>query len=546
MERRLSKQALAQSTSPAPAAPARLRYSVYALCVFVLVNVSVLMDRQILSILAEDIKADLQLSDAQVGFIYSTALSVFFAIFSIPLGRCADIWTRKNMLSLCVAMWSAMIALTGAAQNFLSFTLFRAGVGVGEGGASPPTFSMISDLFPPRLRSTAMSVFTSGSPIGQGLGLFLGGYILQSWGTAFPDASAAPFGLKAWQAAFFAIALPGPFLALWLWSLREPVRGQAEALNPHQGADGAPANPLREVWNELMSVLPLLCLLRLMRLGGGRRALAANIAIGLVIALAAAVLIVLTGSVAQWASIGFGLYCVAGWSQTLALRDPPTFGMIFRCPTMMFVVLGVTCCVFIVFGVGAWIVPFMIRTFHVGPMEVGWMVGVLMAGGGFFGNLCGGVIADALERRTPRARLYVLLGSLSLTIPSIVLMLRARSASEAYIFIACFFVASAAWYGVAPSIVNSLVLPRMRGVASALFLIVLTLLGMALGPYAIGYISDGFAAQGLTSSESLRGGMFWSLTVGVLAAALLVAATANLERDETTRLERARRFGEPG
>jgi len=500
------------------------------------------MDRQILSILAEDIKADLRLTDAQVGFVYSTALSVFFAIFSIPLGRCADVLTRKNMLAVCVSAWSAMIFLTGTAGSALSFALFRAGVGVGEGGASPPAFSMISDYFPPRLRNSAMSVFTSGSPVGQGLGLFLGGFILDAWSTAYP-VGAAPFGLKAWQVAFFAIALPGPLLAVWLWSLREPVRGQSEGLASAPQLS-AQFSPWRQIWDELQSVLPLVCLLRIVRLGGGARAIAWNIAAGLTLAAASTVLVVLTGSTMQWAAIGIGLYCVAGWAQTLKIRDPAAFAMILKCPTLLFVDVGLACFVFVVFGVGAWIAPFMIRVHGVSPRDVGAMVGTLLAICGFLGNLAGGALADMLERRTPRARLYVLLGSLTLTVPSVVLMLYAQSAREAYLFIGLFFLASAAWYGVGPAMVNSLVMPRMRGISSAFYMLVITLLGMALGPYAIGYVSDIFTASGAQGGAALRQGMLWGLAISIPAAAALIGATATVARDQATRNARAQKLGE--
>lgn len=515
-------------------------YSIYALVIFAAVNAFILMDRQILTVLAEDIKADLRISDADLGFIFGTAISVFYAIFSIPLGRCADVWTRKNLLALCVTAWSMMIFLTGSARSFLSFALVRVGVGVGEAGAAPAGMSMLSDFFSPRLRSTAMSVSGSGVPLGAGLGVFLGGFILDAWNGVYPDAALAPFGLKGWQAAFFCIALPGPLLALCIYGLKEPVRGQSEGL-----AMAAHPHPLREVWAEVQAVLPVLSLFALRRLGGGGQAMRLNLLIGGAVMATAVLLIALTGSIAQWTALGLGVWCVACWAQTLALRDRATFAMIFKCPALLFSNIGLAGYVFVTAGVGTWIVPFLIRAHHVSASEVGAVMGLLTAIFGVSGAMLGGFLADLLDRHTPRARLYVALGSLMLTAPSVVLMLTAKSTVEAYIYISMFILTSSAWYGIGPSIANGLVMPRMRGVSSAFYLIVITLLGVAMGPYTIGFISDQFVASGMDSGESLRRGMLWALLSMLFTAAMLLIATVNLARDDGSRLERARTLGEP-
>jgi len=514
-------------------------YSIYVLLVLMLVNVFILMDRQVLTILAEDIKADLRISDADMGFIFGTSLSVFYAVFSIPLGRTADVWSRKNLMAICVASWSAMIILTGSARNFASFATFRAGVGVGEAGASPAAMSLISDYFPPKMRSTALAIFSCGVPLGQGLGLFMGGVILDAWYRAFPTASSAPLGLAGWQAAIISIALPGPFLAFWLFSLKEPKRGQSEGIemlaHPH---------PLRECWNELQAALPIFSLVLLRKMGVPARATWQNICIGLAIVLAVALLILATGDTAQWIALGFGFYCIACWAQILAHRDPATFGMIFRCRTVMFTNIGLAAYIFVSFGVAAWIVPYLMRAHHVSASEAGLVMGLITSGFGFFGALLGGVAADLLQRYTARARAYVLLGSLALTVPSVILMLLADNKSEAYVYVALFYLTSTAWYGIGPSIINGLVLPRMRGTASAFFLVTITLLGMALGPYFMGHLSDLFLSGGSNPSDALRQGILGGLPVLAFAAIMLVLVIRNLPRDEVSRLARARALGE--
>ncbi|MGE4609785.1 MAG: MFS transporter, partial [Myxococcota bacterium] len=145
-------------------------YSRYVLGVLVLVYVFNFIDRQILSILAEEIKADLGLSDAQLGFLYGTAFAVFYAVFGIPLSRLADVWTRRSLISVGLAFWSGMTALSGLARSFGTLAACRIGVGIGESSATPAAFSMLSDYFPPERRATVLSIYSSGVYIGAGLG----------------------------------------------------------------------------------------------------------------------------------------------------------------------------------------------------------------------------------------------------------------------------------------------------------------------------------------------------------------------------------------
>ena len=115
------------------------------LAVLVLVYVLNFLDRQIPSILAERIKADLGATDAQMGFLYGTAFAVFYAIFGIPLGRLADTWHRTRLMSIGLAVWSAMTAVSGFASTFTQLALARVGVGIGEASTSPAGYSLLSD-----------------------------------------------------------------------------------------------------------------------------------------------------------------------------------------------------------------------------------------------------------------------------------------------------------------------------------------------------------------------------------------------------------------
>src|SRR5687768_12745605 len=195
-------------------------YAWYALFVLVLVYIINFIDRQIISILAEDIKRDLQLKDAQIGFLYGTAFAVFYALFGIPLGRLADSWYRGRLMAIGLALWSSMTALSGFAQSFGMLAAARIGVGIGEASASPAAYSMIADYFPKERRATALSIYSSGLYIGGGIALPIGGFVLAEWGRQFPDLAMAPLGLAPWQAAFLAVGLPGLLLAAWIWTLK--------------------------------------------------------------------------------------------------------------------------------------------------------------------------------------------------------------------------------------------------------------------------------------------------------------------------------------
>ncbi|HAW37516.1 MAG TPA: MFS transporter, partial [Erythrobacter sp.] len=161
-------------------------YSWYALSVLVLIYVLNFIDRQILSILANDIKADLGVEDDYLGFLYGTAFAVFYALFGIPLGKLADSWKRVRLMALGLALWSTMTALSGFAKNATVLTAARIGVGVGEATASPSAYSLISDWFPARLRATALAIYSSGLYIGGGISLLIGGLIVENWNAAYP------------------------------------------------------------------------------------------------------------------------------------------------------------------------------------------------------------------------------------------------------------------------------------------------------------------------------------------------------------------------
>ena len=172
------------------------------------------IDRQLLAILQESIKVDLDLSDGQLGLLTGFAFAVFYVTAGIPIARWADRSNRSRIIAASLFIWSFMTALSGAAQNYLQLLLARIGVGVGEAGGSPPSHSIISDIFPPTSRATALGFYSTGVSFGILFGFLLGGWLNEFFG---------------WRIAFAVVGIPGVILAVVVWmTLPEPIRGLSE------------------------------------------------------------------------------------------------------------------------------------------------------------------------------------------------------------------------------------------------------------------------------------------------------------------------------
>jgi MFS family permease len=504
------------------------RYAWYVLGILVLVYMLNFIDRQILSILAEDVKRDLDLSDADLGFLYGTAFGVFYALFGIPLGRLADSWNRVRLMTIGLALWSAMTALSGLAKTGGHLAAARIGVGIGEATASPCAYSLLSDYFPREKRATALAIYSSGLYIGGGLSLFIGGAIVQNWNDAYP--MGGPFGLVGWQAAFMAVGLPGLLVAAWVATLREPVRGQSD------GIVTLPSDsPFRDFFQELMTVIPPLTLIGAARRGAA--ALAINIAVGVAIALCALLLIDLTGDVPQWSAFGVGIYAVYSWATALRRRDPPTFRLIWGTPAFLCVVVGYGLIAFMAYSVVFWSAPYALRELGASPQWAGFMLGGSGAAGGFLGVVLGGRLADHWRRTNPSGRILVILfGALAPVVPMLVAFTSTSLPLFYSLQLPMVAFASTA-LGASAATTQDLVLPRMRGVATATFFLGTTLLGLALGPYLAGRMSAYLGDLGI--------GVLSLLAVVPISVGCLLYAYRAMPAAEATVVDRARAAGEP-
>jgi MFS family permease len=198
------------------------------------------IDRQILSMLVGPIKADLGISDTQIGLLQGFAFAVFYTFVGIPMGRLADRGDRRRIIAWGIFFWSIATAACGLAKNFWQLFLARVGVGVGEAALSPAAYSMLADYFPPHQRGRALGVYSMGVYLGIGLAAIIGGAVVAGLGERPPLQVPLVGELAAWHVAFLVVGLPGVVLALWVRTLREPARRGLAA--------GAPAQvPLAEV-----------------------------------------------------------------------------------------------------------------------------------------------------------------------------------------------------------------------------------------------------------------------------------------------------------
>lgn len=524
-----------EPTATQTSEPTASGYSWYVLGVLVLVYIINFIDRQILSILGLDIQKSLGLNDADLGFLFGAAFAVFYALFGIPLGRLADNWNRKKLLGIGLTLWSGMTALSGFAQSHLTLSLARMGVGIGEATASPTAYSLISDYFPKRQRATALAIYSSGLYIGGGISLLIGAKIAQLWNAMWPGGG--PLGLAGWQGAFLVVGIPGLVMAVWVATLREPVRGAMDGV-----ASPGSATPFRNFLTDLSSIVPPFTLLGAWR--RGPVALLINLAVAAVAMLLAWVMVRLTGNVLQWPAIAVGYYAVFSWACALKARDPATYRLIWGTPAFICTTLGYSLVSLVAWALGAWSAPYAERVLQIPREELAFWLGANGALGGFLGVIIGGRVADALRARNPAGRILVIIFGV---IAPIVPILIGYTTTTKTLFYVMNFVAGmcgAAALGAAAATTQDLVLPRMRGTATAAFFLGTTLVGLAFGPYLVGQISDlaGSVVNGKLVGD-LRTGILSLFGVAPFSLGLLLYAYRSVPMAEATLNARANEAG---
>lgn len=525
-------------------------YRIYVLALLMVIYAFNFLDRQVITIIAPYLKVDMGVSDAQLGLLFGTAFALFYAVFGLPLAKLADGWSRVRTISIGLGFWSMMTALSGFTASFAQLGAARIGVGVGEASASPASYSLLQDYFPKSVRGTVLALYSAGIYIGSGASLIFGGAVIKYWEAHYTPAT-APLGLAGWQATYLAFGIPGILLAILMWlTVREPVRGAIDGLP----TPGLP-NPVRAVLAEFAAMLPPWNWRGFAQLAPGRGALIRNIGLfcGLIVA---AVVVVqftdgllapakravvgqigslpITTNMIQWAALVIGIYCVGSWVQTIRLRDPVSYVLMAN-PGFIGLTIAGGLMSYISYGLSPFIFLYAKHRFGVGA-EGGLTLGLLTAIGGGLGASLGGVMGDWLRKYHPGGRVLVMIFAALGSAVTIYGSYSVNSLSAFYAFAGINMFLHIMWLGPCAASVQDLVLPRMRGTATAVFFLGTTILGLGLGPYLVGLVSD--------VTGDLRFALMGTLAVMPLILAAMGVALRRVPELEASLMDRARAAGE--
>jgi MFS family permease len=493
-------------------APARPGYRFYVLAVLVLVYMLNFLDRQIIGILGPRLIEEFGLTDTEFGLLGGIAFASVYSTLAIPLAWMADRFSRVWIMTGALAVWSGFTALCGTAQNFTQLFLFRMGVGVGEAGGVAPAYSLIADYFPPHQRARALAVFAFGIPLGMAAGTLVGGLLA----VAFD-----------WRTSFIVVGLAGVVLApLLLMTVRDPQRG---------GADAAPA----------AAPTPEAAAVAAGRGDARVGRLAANVMFG-VAAIAAAL-----AALNHFAGLAFGDARVLGFGALLALVigvslliARTTASAVLPKKSFWLLALGAASSSVCGYGVAGWLPTFFIRSFDLSLSQISWYYAGIVLIGGVGGIWLGGAIADKLAKRGKGA--YPLTPAIAFLISAPLFIAAMNSdwliaqvlpggGTHVQALTLAFLIfliptgLNLAWLGPVTAAVQHLVPAPMRSTASALFLLINNLLGIAVGFYYFGWMSDLLAPR--FGDESLRWAIYTGMGFYILASFLLIGASRTLKRD---------------
>ena len=221
----------------------RIKAPNYVLALLFAAYVLNFLDRQLLTLLLNDIKRDLGLTDQQLGLASGTSFALLYVVASVPVAHLADRWNRLRLLAICITLWSLMTAACGAVRSFPQLLLARMGVAIGESGGMPASLSLVADLFPRSVRATKLGIYFAAAAVGTMLSYVVGGYVNVALG---------------WRATFFIFATPGIILALLIhFTATEPPRGLYDEVR-ETGPDTSLWQALGQLWS--MPLFRWLCL----------------------------------------------------------------------------------------------------------------------------------------------------------------------------------------------------------------------------------------------------------------------------------------------
>ncbi|MFT3754488.1 MAG: MFS transporter [Pseudoxanthomonas sp.] len=416
----------------------KLGYAWYVTIILLLAYTLSFVDRQVLGLLVQPIKADLGLSDTQFSILHGFAFAIFYTCVGLFLGRMADHWNRRNLIIIGMVIWILATGAGGYAVGFWSLFAARMLVGVGEAALSPAAYSMLADYFPPHRRARAMSIYTSGVYIGSATAFIVGGLVIQATSKSAEVAIPLLGEFKPWQAAFIFVALPGILTTALMLSVREPKRREIAA----------------------------------------------------------------SAEKTEKADLSFVL-------QNLRVYAP------------LFLACGVTA--MITYGVTAWLPATFIRQWGWTPGQIGPAYGVIILTCGIGGMMFSGFLADHFTARgRQHASLTIAMSATAVLILTGLLFAFAPSPTIALVAIALttFFLGMPV--ALAPPILQSVTPNRLRGQVTSIYLLMISLIGLGMGPYLVAVFTDQVFHDELKVGLSL--GLVCALAALLGALCLFLAA----------------------
>ena len=405
----------------------------YVLFILVVVYTFNFIDRQIVGILAVPIKADLGLSDTQLGLMGGLAFALFYTGLGIPVAMLADRFSRTWIMTAALAVWSAMTAASGLATNFWQLFAARLGVGVGEAGGVAPAYSLISDFFPPERRARALSIYSFGIPIGSAIGIVFGGIIAS---------------LINWRYAFFIVGLAGIVLApIFRMTIKEPPRGGYDRERKARKAPGLKA---------ILSTLS-------------------------------------------------------------------------RKPSFWLLSLGASFSSMMGYGVFFWLPSFFVRSYNLTLLNASLFYGAVLLIGGLAGIWAGGWMGDRFGHKDHAQYARIPAFAFLAAVPFYAIAILSPTLTISFFVLLVPTALGLAWLGPIISAIQHLVRPDMRATASAIFLFINNLIGIGLGTYAIGALSDALTVQ--YGDDSLRYSILAGTGFYIIAATFFLLAARWMDQD---------------
>lgn len=385
-------------------------YAWYVVGILTLAYTLSFIDRQILNLLVDPIRQDLQISDTQISLLQGFAFAIFYSVLGVPIARLADRKNRRNIIAAGICLWCVMTAACGLAKNFFQLFIARIGVGVGEAALSPPAYSIIADYFPPQRLARATGTYSMGVYSGAGIAMLVGGGAIDAIGHI--DYSAVPLlsSLRPWQLIFLVVGLPGLLVAALMFTIKEPPRRRTQ-----NEAHKTDAVPIREV-------------LRFLR------------------------------------------------------TESRTIASIF----IGFSFLGI-----VMIGFLSWTPTFFIRLHGWSAADVGFNYGWILLLCGTSGAVSGGWIADWIHSRgVNNAPIKTAMLVSTLAIPCAVAMPLVESEILALTLLAPTTFLLSSPVGLSAAAIQTLAPSAMRAQITALYLLVVALMGTGFGPMAVALCTD--------------------------------------------------------